>query len=382
MKKQIIGICGIFISVLVIFALFFVQFVTKNDTRTQAGKQKVLLNEIRQLSKEEDGSIKAAVAIDALEKSIDENHLMENRQFLLKIAIGFCIIGFLYTTFLFAYVYHKMIRPFEKLENYAQEIAGGNLDVKLSYERTNYFGAFTWAFDHMRKEILFARKKEADAIEANKTIIASLSHDLKTPIASIRAYSEGLEANLDGSFEKRARYVSTIMKKCDEVTVLINDLVLHSLSELEKLTITLEETKIEEVIKETVLELSFEELTLIEPVKEAILLVDAKRVEQVLENLLNNARKYAPLKPVEVSTKITSDTYGILVKDHGNGILPEDLPFIKDKFYRGKNVADKPGSGLGLYIVEYLMKEMHGGVNFHNCTDGLCVEIWFPLYFS
>lgn len=73
--------------------------------------------------------------------------------------------------------------------------------MPLNYERSNYFGEFTWAFDSMRREITKARSCEREATENNKTVIATLSHDIKTPISSIRAYAEGLEANLDNTPE-------------------------------------------------------------------------------------------------------------------------------------------------------------------------------------
>lgn len=78
-----------------------------------------------------------------------------------------------------------------KIAGFAENIAQGNFDVPLKYERCNYFGAFTWAFDSMRKEIIKARAAEREAVENNKTVIATLSHDIKTPVASIRAYAEG-----------------------------------------------------------------------------------------------------------------------------------------------------------------------------------------------
>ena len=130
-----------------------------------------------------------------------------------------------------------ILLPFDKMEIFAGKIAQGNFDFPLNFERSNYFGAFTWAFDSMRKEITKARSCEREAIENNKTVIATLSHDIKTPIASIRAYAEGLEANLDSTYEKRMKYLSILMRKCDEVSKLTNDLFLHSLADLDKLKI-------------------------------------------------------------------------------------------------------------------------------------------------
>ena len=128
-----------------------------------------------------------------------------------------------------------MLRPFQKLEDFAGQVAEGNLDIPLEYERKNIFGAFTWAFDNMRLEIKRARNAEKAAVENNKTVIATISHDIKTPIASIRAYCEALQAGMDLNPERRERYLNVIIAKCDEVSTLTNDLFLHSLSDLDKL---------------------------------------------------------------------------------------------------------------------------------------------------
>lgn len=343
------------------------------------GKQMVIINEVRQLSKSTDGTSLSEDALVELEDSIRKGSVSENQNVRLKVAMGFLIMGLLYMVMLLFYIWHSILRPFQKLENYAQEVAGGNLDITLDYERRNYFGAFTWAFDHMRKEILAARKKEHEAIEANKTIVASLSHDIKTPIASIRAYSEALEANLGASFEKRQQYSETIIRKCDEVTALVNDLVLHSLSELEKLEIKCEEISAVEVIRNTIRDLEFEKLELKEPLVIANIWGDRKRIAQILENLLNNARKYAPNARVEIFTEVEEGLYLLHVRDHGKGILPEDMPFVMQKFYRGKNVFDMPGSGLGLYIVSYLVEEMGGEVQLNNSEQGLDAIVKFKI---
>ena len=145
------------------------------------------------------------------------------------------------------------------MKQFAGEVAKGNFDVPLEYERSNYFGDFTWAFDSMRKEITKARLNEKEAIENNKTVIATLSHDIKTPISSIRAYAEGLEANLDTTPEKRAKYLKILIRKCDEVTKLTNDLFLHALSDLDKLKINTEQFKICSFMKKAISEIGAEQ---------------------------------------------------------------------------------------------------------------------------
>ena len=376
MKKTIFRISLIYACILLLLCAGCYFSFASQEQSERLGRELVLINEIRQLSKDAEGVIPAGQTIDQLEESIRQQNIRENKDFLMRFVGIFFVVGLLYTVTLFAYIYRKMLQPFDKLRKYAQEIAAGNLDVQLDYERTNYFGAFTWAFDHMRKEIGYARNKEREAIEANKTIIASLSHDIKTPIASIRAYSEALEANLDAQYERRERYVATIMRKCDEVTALVNDLVLHSLSELEKLEITMTEISLDQVIRQTVKELEFEQLMLEEPLPQMTVCGDAKRIAQILENLINNARKYAPGKPVRIYCEEKEDRFHVHVRDYGEGVAPEDLPFVTQKFYRGKNVGDMPGSGLGLYIVDYIVKAMNGGLAVQNTEQGLDVDFY------
>lgn len=279
-----------------------------------------------------------------------------------------------------AYFYFALLRPFEKLKEFTAQISQGNFDLPLKYERSNYFGAFTWAFDNMRSEIKKARECEKEAIDNNKTVIATLSHDIKTPIASIRAYAEGLEAHLDSSPEKRMKYLSVIIRKCDEVTKLTNDLFLHSISDLDKLKVHLEPLELSSFLKGQVEELSAENGTvrLILPLPTAWILSDKDRMVQILGNLLNNARKYAK-SPVDIRLEVKDSDVLLSVRDYGPGISDEDMPFIMDKFYRGRNVGNEQGSGLGLSIVKYIMDQQNGEISFINHENGLEVILTLPL---
>lgn len=380
MQRTVAGITVLFVLLLGVFTFF----LWKNSKEAGAQNQLVLLNEIRQLTSDDNGDNPAEQEIALLQGQLEQSSVTRQSTYMIKIAGAYLCFTLVYLAAILIYLYVKILRPFYKLEQYASRIAKGDLDVPLEYERTNFFGAFTWAFDHMRRELDRARRNEAKAIDENKTIIATLSHDIKTPIASIRAYAEGLEASLDASYEQRERYLAVIMRKCDEVTRLTNDLMLHSLSELERLEILQEKADIKALLEKTIRDLEYPQVVLQEPVPEAELFFDEKRMAQVLENLLNNARKYAPDMEILVwaQRNDAEQQYEIHVRDHGHGILPEDLPFICDKFYRGKNAGDQPGSGLGLYIVSYIMERMHGGIALENHADGLEVTVWLPLLTS
>lgn len=381
MKKQVLRVSIFFVILMVLLSVGFYMLLQKNQVSGGQGEARVLLMEIRELTADENGMSPAEEQIEMLLRNLEGGGGASDRaadagrdgiwnKAGLAVTL-FVLFSLFYMAVLLLYVYQKMLRPFEKLQGYAGQVAAGNLDVALDCERTNFFGAFTWAFDHMREELKAARRREETAIQENKTIIATLSHDIKTPIASVRAYAEGLEANLSASYEKRESYIQVILRKCDEVTALTNDLVLHSLSQLDKLEIGEQRLAAADVLKETVHDLGYTAVELREPLPRAQVIADARRLAQVIENLLNNAGKYAPGAPVEVWADKDAAEYRIHIRDHGAGIPPEDMPFICDKFYRGHNAGEQPGSGLGLYIVSYILQRMHGRLELVNRETGL-----------
>ena len=378
MKNKLIFISMAFsLAIALVVGFLFVE-TRQNDANEMTFNQIVAVNELEQLAmqgKLEQLSKKSAVLQDSLR--FTQRGTASEVYYLILGAV--CI---LYGVFVFGYVYVSILKPFDKMKIFAREIAQGNFDMPLHYERSNYFGEFTWAFDNMRREIVKSRASEKEAIENNKTVIATLSHDIKTPIASIRVYAEGLEANMDNSVEKRQKYLSVIMKKCDEVSNLTNDLFLHALSDLDKLEIATESLEICDFLRTVIGEISAEreDIRLKAPDEMIMVCADKKRLMQVCENLINNARKYARTY-IDVSVERRGKYVEIVFRDYGGGIPDQDMPFIYEKFYRGKNCGMEQGSGLGLYIVKYVLKKMRGEVYLYNKSDGLEVVVTLPVNF-
>lgn len=374
----------------------------QNELHADKARREIILalNEIEKLT-ETDGTNPAQAQIAALRESLTQEVTSGGKNARTAL-VGMYIACVLTLALSFFYLYRIVVKPFWRLEEYAGELARGNFDIELRYERKNMFGAFTWAFDHMRVEIMRARDGERLAIENHKTVIASLSHDIKTPVASIRAYTEALAANMDTSAERRVRYASVILKKCDEVTALTNDLFLHSLSDMDKLQIQCEPARIDLLLLDTLSEQLAEEpadripgeppryvktsahmaVELQAPLPPVIVSVDAKRFRQAVGNLLTNAQKYAPQSTVRIWLTIPEESAGaaeyrcaLHIRDNGPGIAPEDVPFLFDKFYRGKNAEAHAGAGLGLYIVKYMMQQMGGDARIADYREGDGLEI-------
>ncbi len=227
LKKRLLKITILFCVFIGGITCIFCTFDNQTQLKNERLSQIVELNEIEQLAKLGKYDLMSE-KISKLQEDIKSEQLIYNSNIRFLIMSG---ISILFLFVVFGYIYKAILCPFEKMKKFAEKVAQGNFDIPLNYERSNYFGEFTWAFDSMRREITKARACEKEAIDNNKTVIATLSHDIKTPIASIRAYAEGLEANLDTSIEKRYRYLAILIKKCDEVTALTNDLFLHSISD-------------------------------------------------------------------------------------------------------------------------------------------------------
>ncbi len=376
MKKKIFGITLFFIVSIIVVTTIVIVLGYNNNSDELRTAQLVNINEIQQLINS--GRLEEANAklnsIDNYLRGVENSYNPTTLIIVSAISILFIIL-------VFAYIYFAILRPFDKLKGFASEIAAGNFDIPLNYERSNYFGKFTWAFDSMRSEIIKARRCEAEAIENNKTVIASLSHDIKTPIASINAYAEALEANIDSSYDERSKYLNVIMNKALEVKKLTDDLFLHSVSELDKISFMEEKINIVDMIKNSIND--FKANTTINfksNLNEAYTLADRMRMSQIFENIFNNSIKYANTN-IDVELEESNEYYLVSIRDYGKGISDEDLPFIFEKFYRGKNATGKNGTGLGLYIVKYMIEKMGGKVDLIS-TDGLCVKLFFKKIVS
>jgi len=286
----------------------------------------------------------------------------------------------------FFYLNRAVIRPFRKLEGFAERVAGGNLEVPLEMDKENLFGAFTESFDIMRSELKKARIAQAEANAAKKELVAKLSHDIKTPVASIKAASEvGAALTEKISYELAADTLLTqildnytqIIRKADQINSLITNLFTATLEELRQLTVAPADMSSRE-LKEIFESADYLHRAVIPHIPDCLLYADRLRLQQVFDNLFSNSYKYAGTK---INLSISREERGLAVsmEDFGGGVKMEDLPLLKEKFKRGSNAAGTEGAGLGLYISDYFLKEMHGNLLLENGRNGLKVTVRIAL---
>lgn len=290
----------------------------------------------------------------------------KKRDVILTVAVAMvlqCAIGMAY----FFYLRCMVIKPFQKLNNFAQRIAGGNLDIPLEMDRQNVFGAFTESFDIMRSELKKARIGEARANASKKELVAKLSHDIKTPTASIMAASE-VGAALAADEKSRENY-EQIIQKADQINTLVTNLFSATLEELHELSVTpadLESEKLRTLLQNA----DYLHRAAIPLVPTCMLFADRLRLQQVFDNIFANSYKYADTN-INVAVYLEDKYLTVCIEDYGGGIDEPELPLLKEKFKRGSNTKDIDGAGLGLYISDYCMKNMRGRLDIENGQCGL-----------
>lgn len=374
--KRLAAVTTLLCILILAVGVFF--FVRINDTEDATGGYAVRLNEIENMARDGDAQEAADAAKDLREQIRSEAVVDRKTDYTPLVMSGICAVFLAGTC---VYWYLTVIKPFAELTEFAEKVGGGDLDTPLPYKRGGLFGKFTWALDSMRGEVKKARSCEQEAIENNKTVIATLSHDIKTPIATIGAYAEALDMGMDIDPEKRSRYVETILKKCDEVKFLTEDMLTHALTELGHLKMEPEVFELGSLIEELVSDLNADkdDIKYKKPAYSLEVDADKKRISQVLENLISNSRKYAKTDMhIELSRK--EDRAEIKFSDKGGGIPDEDMPFVQGKFYRGKNTGNEQGAGLGLFIVKYIVEQSGGVVTLRNADNGLLVTVTLPLF--
>jgi signal transduction histidine kinase len=243
--------------------------------------------------------------------------------------------------------------------------------MPLEMDKNNLFGAFTEGFDLMREELNKARENERLANQSKKELVASLSHDIKTPVASIKAVTEVMY--IKSADENQKKQLEIINSKADQINTLITNMFNATLEELQELKVTVTEQP-SEVLYDLIKNADYNNLANVASIPECIVLLDVLRLAQVIDNVISNSYKYAGTS-IYVSARICGKYLEIAFKDYGPGVLEDELPLIFNKFYRAHNSAGKSGSGLGLYISKYIMDKMSGDICCENGDDGFVVML-------
>ena len=275
--------------------------------------------------------------------------------------------GLLLTVGVFIYIGQKVIKPFDKMSSLTQELAKGNLSAPIKEERSRFFGKFLWGMDMLRENLEDSKTKNLEYQKEKKTMLLSLSHDIKTPLSAIQLYSKALSEGLYDTEEKKQEALAGILSKTEEIRGYVDEIYNLSREDFMELSVNVGEVYLQEVMdgitayykdKLSVIHTEFE----VGEYDNALLSADKDRLVESLQNLMENAIKYGDGRKISISFSEEEDCKLITVENTGCTLEEGEINNIFDSFYRGSNTTNIQGNGLGLYIVKQLMTKMDGDV--------------------
>ena len=293
---------------------------------------------------------------------------------------GILIVVALFITGILIYIYLKVIKPFYNMSNMTYELAKGNLTNPIKEEKSKFFGKFLWGMDMLREKLESNKQEELRYQKEKKTLLLSLSHDIKTPLSAIDLYTKALKENLYDTEEKRVEALDGISGNVTTIKNYVNEIHKISREEFLNLEVKDQEVYLKDVIEDIskyykeklgLLHTSF----IIDEYNNILLKGDRDRIVEVIQNIIENAIKYGDGKEVGISFSEEEDYKLISIRNSGNTLDESLIPNIFDSFYRGDNTDNIQGNGLGLYICKNLMKNMGGDIYAEVANENFIVTI-------
>jgi signal transduction histidine kinase len=276
------------------------------------------------------------------------------------------------------------------LNRSAQALASGDLQVRVAAQGSDELAELAREFNRMAEQLAAAARERAQQESARRDLIAAVSHDLRTPLASLSALTDAIADGLVDDPVTLARYRATMRSQIEHLSHLIDDLFELSRLDARAMPLDKQHLSVGDLVSDTINVLRPEAnergVTLCgETLPGAgTACVDPQRIERVLYNLVSNALRHTPpggkitisVGPGEPATERVRFT----VADTGEGIAAEDLPHVFERFYRGEKSRNRAtgGTGLGLAIARGIV-EAHGGCMGVESERGKGATFWFTL---
>lgn len=273
------------------------------------------------------------------------------------------------------YIRQKIIKPFHRLHNVPYELAKGNLNIPIRENRSRFFGKFIWGMDLLRENMEQQKQRELDLQKEKKTLVLSISHDIKTPLSAIKLYSKALSKGLYTDRAKLDDIARNIDKRVDKIECFVSEIIKASSEDFLNLSVKPGEFYLSELVSK-VSAYYTEKLELVKipfsvgTYSDCLIRGDLDRGIEVLQNIIENAIKYGDGHGIGLSFQEEEDCQLLSIRNSGCSLTATELPHIFDSFWRGSNAGSERGSGLGLYICRQLMHRMDGEI-FAEITEGI-----------
>jgi two-component system, OmpR family, sensor histidine kinase MprB len=293
-----------------------------------------------------------------------DNILSDLRLVLAIVLVG----GMLLALILGRMASRRVLAPLNEVAQTAQEIGEtDDLTKRLHVHADDEVGQLATNFNAMLDRLETSRDALDESVRAQRQLVADASHELRTPVTSLRTNIEVLLEEVQLDPEDRRRLLADVVEQSEELTALVGDLI--ELARGDQPGPETDDVRLDGVASESLARarrnapgIHFE-ATLVPTVLDGV----PERLGRAMNNLLDNAARHSPAGG---TVELQVGPHGVEVRDHGPGVDPEDLPYVFDRFFRGRNSRGRQGSGLGLAIVRQVAEQHGGSASVVNAVDG------------
>ncbi len=303
-----------------------------------------------------------------------------SKNMLKRMIVAFILVLCLTSAVLTRWIQRGVFTPINQLNTAMQNIAEGNLEYMLTTEEKGEIGELYRNYEDMRLRLKESLDEKFEHEQKNKELVSNISHDLKTPITSIKGYVEGIMDGVADTPEKMDKYIRTIYDKANDMDRLINELTTYSGIDTNRIPYTFRRINVADYFGDCVeevgldlesksIQLNYEDL--VEPSTQII--ADPEQLKRVINNIISNSVKYMNKSKGVIDIRILDevDAIRVEIEDNGMGVAAKDLPNIFERFYRtdASRNSSKGGSGIGLSIVKKIIED-HGGYIWATSKEG------------
>ena len=272
--------------------------------------------------------------------------------------------------FLTRFVFRRIEEPLDILTQGVHQLRDGNLDFRILYDRADEFRPVCQDFNEMAGRLKANVQQLQNEEQSRKTLIAGISHDIRSPLTSIQAYVEGLLDGVARTPEAQKKYLTTIKTKAEDLEHIVDQLFLYAKMELGEGADRLAPLRLDRFLRDTLEELKPEYaargLDIQYALTPAEILGDPVQLQRIVTNLADNSLKYKTAPRCRMDIRLFREEENLILSfaDDGPGVPEEALPHLFEVFYRGDPARQNPGSGsgLGLAIVAGAAKNCGAGI--------------------
>ncbi len=305
---------------------------------------------------------------------------MVGRSFLKHFTMIMIAVLIVTSVIITSWIKKDIYNPLRQINVAMQNIADGNFDYRLTESRDDEIGQLFGNYEQMRLRLKENAEEKAENEKKQKELVSNISHDLKTPITSIKGYVEGIMDGVANTPEKMDKYIKTIYNKANDMDRLINELTTYSGIDSNKIPYHFHILNVSDYFSDCIEEIGLDlesknihlNYTNLAP-SDTCVVADPEQFKKVINNIVSNSVKYMGHDNGVISITIHDDNESVKIEieDNGKGIASKDIGNIFERFYRtdASRNSLQGGSGIGLSIVKKIVED-HGGYVWATSKEG------------